>query len=79
MLFTRVGRVVAYFALAVGILTAVTGLFIALGFIGPNDAALARYFPRAGSTGAVIDRGLYTALFGIALGILTEISFGSNR
>jgi hypothetical protein len=53
MLFTRVGRVVAYFALAVGILTAVTGLFIALGFIGPNDAALARYFPRAGSTGAV--------------------------
>jgi hypothetical protein len=38
------------------------------------QAALARYARWAKSSGQVIDRGIYTILFAIALGILTEIS-----
>jgi hypothetical protein len=74
MIFTKLGRIVAVLALVLGILTLLMGVSIATGVVGPYDAALARYFGRARSSGAVIDRGIYAILFAIALGILTEIS-----
>jgi len=73
MLFTNLGRVVAFLALLSGILHVAGGLMIAAGVLGPEQAALARYFGKS-TTGAVIDRSLYAILFAIALGILTEIS-----
>jgi hypothetical protein len=47
---------------------------IATGVLAPEQFFLARYFPGKSGTGAVIDSGVYTILFAIALGILTEIS-----
>lgn len=52
---------------------------IAAGWLAPEQAALAVFFPRRATTGAVIDRGLYAVLFSIALGILTEISYSLER
>jgi hypothetical protein len=74
MIFTHLGRIVAFFALLTGILHVVGGLMIATGLLAPEQVALALFFPGKRSTGAVIDRGIYAALFAIALGILTEIS-----
>ena len=72
MVFTKLGRIVAFFALLSGILYVASGLMFAAGWLPPEHFALARFGKR--STGAVIDRGLYAILFSIALGILTEIS-----
>jgi hypothetical protein len=74
MVFTNLGRVVAFILLLSGIFHIAGGLMIAAGWLTPEQAALA-VFPRRATTGAVIDRGLYAVLFGIALGILTEISY----
>jgi len=71
MLFTNLGRIVAL-ALLTGILWVAAGLMIATGALTPEQAA--QVFPRARSSGAVVDRGAYMVLFAIALGILTEIS-----
>jgi len=73
MLFTNLGRIVAFLALLSGIFWVAGGLMIATGALGPEQAVLARYFGKS-TTGAVIDRGAYLILFAIALGILTEIS-----
>jgi hypothetical protein len=73
MFFTRVAWVVAIGALAFGALLIVAGLTIAQGMMGPAEEALPRYFPHLPSTGAVIDKGIYTILFAIALGTLAEI------
>lgn len=75
MLFTHLGRIVALLALVGGILYVVIGVSIATEILGPYEATLRTLFPRARSSGAVIDRGLYVVLFSIALGILTEISY----
>jgi hypothetical protein len=73
MVFTNLGRIVAFLALLSGILWVAGGLMIATGALAPEQAALATFFGKR-STGAVIDRGFYMILFSIALGILTEIS-----
>jgi hypothetical protein len=75
MFFTRFGRVVAILALVVGVFNVAAGMMIATETIGPYEAALARYFPTARSSGAVIDKGILVFLFGIILGILTEIRY----
>ena len=73
MVFTRIGGIVAALALVFGLLMIATGVLIGLGIPGPYEAALARYAPWAKSSGAVLDRGFYAMVFGIALGVLTEI------
>jgi hypothetical protein len=74
MLYTHVGRIVVVLALIFGILEIVLGLAIANEMLLPYQAELARYAPWARSSGEVITRGIYYAVFAIALGILTEIS-----
>lgn len=78
MLFTRLGRIVAFIALAAGILQIAIGLMIAAGLAGQEGGALARYSSKL-STATVIDGGIYVALFAIGLGILTEISSSTSR
>ena len=74
MLYTRLGRIVAVLALIAGIWDLFWGLSFALGWT--DAASFTRYAtPSLGkSSGQVIDRGIYTVHFAIALGILTEIS-----
>jgi hypothetical protein len=76
MLYTTLGRIVAVFALVIGIWHIVGWAGFVFGGNTPDQlaAALARYFPNRRSLGEVIDRGIYIILFAIGLGILTEIS-----
>jgi hypothetical protein len=62
MLFTNLGRIVAFLALLIGVWYVAGGLMIATGALAPEQAALARFFGKR-STGAVVDSGVYTILF----------------
>ena len=73
MFFTHLGRVIAILALVFGIFQITLGVLIANESLGPYEAALARYGIK--SSGQIIDRGTYTVLASIVLGILTEISY----
>jgi hypothetical protein len=63
-------------ALVIGISQILIWAGIVYGGNTPDQLAFAlkRYFPRRQSWGEVIDTGVYTVIFAIALGILTEIS-----
>jgi hypothetical protein len=76
MLYTTLGRIVVVLALIFGIFEIVTWAGFVFGGNTPEQlaAALKRYFPSRQSWGEVVDSGIYTVLFAIALGILTEIS-----
>jgi len=78
MLFTRLTRAVAVIGLVLGTFRALLGLAIATGYIGPYEAALARY-TAASSSGEVIDKGLIMILLAIVLGTLAEISFSVRK
>lgn len=54
------------------------GVAIAAGFIGPYEAALARY-TGADSSGEVIDRGTYAVVFALALGTLADIGIAVRK
>ncbi len=75
MFFTFCGRVVAVLAILAGVYAIGIGLWVATGGITPEEANLAGYMPSTRSSGQQIDRGIYRVLFGIVLGILTEISY----
>jgi hypothetical protein len=66
MFFTHMGRVVAILALVLGIILIASG---AHDYTKPYDLELTRWW------GRLIERGIYAVLFGVAFGILTEISY----
>jgi len=67
MFFTYLGRIAAILALALGVFQ------IAVGFLVAQDPSLAgRYSPY--SSGETIDKGMIKVLFGIAIGVITDIS-----
>ena len=71
MFFTNSGRVVAVVALALGALQFALGLGVATGAIlEPSPGAVLGTKTR----GQAIDKGMYTMLFAIVVGILTDIS-----
>lgn len=74
MFFTHLGRVVAILALVLGVMRIILGVLIAEEFLGPYEAALARY-TRSSNAGEVINTGIYVVLVSVAFGILTEISY----
>ena len=78
MIFTHLARLLSIAALLLGLLHVLLGLAIATEFIGPYQAALARYTTKS-SSGQVINEGAYIVLFAIALGTLAEISFSMRR
>jgi hypothetical protein len=67
MVFTTLGHYVAIIALMLGIFSIVWGVLIATGNLPPQ----AHTWP----SGKLIDRGIYTLLFSIVLGILAEIHY----
>lgn len=75
MVFAWLGRVLAILVLVSAVSTIAIALAIASDVLGPYDAALARYFPSAKSSGQIIDKGSYAVILGVALGILAEIRF----
>ncbi len=70
MFFTKAGRVVAWLAIILG------GMRIALALVvlQSGDPSLVPRYLGSGTTGQAIDQGLYTLLFGIVVGVLTDIS-----
>ena len=78
MFFTHLARLVAVIGFVFGVLRVLFGLGIATGYMGPYEAALAR-FTTASSSGEIIDRGIIVILFAIALGALAEISFSVRK
>lgn len=78
MVFTHLARLAAILALVVGLTNVLVGLAIAVGFLGPYEAALARY-TTASSSGQSVDRGIYVILFALGLGTLAEISFSVRK
>ena len=78
MIFSNLARLLAIAALVFGLYSVLLGFAIATEFLGPYEAALARY-AGASSSGQLIDRGIYTTLLAIALGTLAEISFSTRK
>jgi hypothetical protein len=78
MFFTHMARLVAILALVLGTFQVLLGFGIATEFVGPYDAALARYTNKS-SAGQVIDRGMYVIIFALALGTLAEISYSVSK
>lgn len=79
MFFTRLGRIAAVVALALGVFKVVGGIVMGMGLIGRAKGALLKYHGKAVSSAEIIDTGIYIILFAIALGILTEIRAGLAR
>ena len=71
-MFSHLSRIIATLALLLGLAQVALGWSIASGWIGPYEAALAR-FSSATSSGAVIDRGIWLIAAAIAMGTLAEI------
>lgn len=70
MFFTTVGRVVAWLALFFGAARIALALFVAQS----GDPSLVPRYLGSGTTGQAIDQGLYVLIFGIVIGVLTDVS-----
>ena len=70
MFFTRAARVLAWLA----IIYAVVRIALAVFVIQSGDPSLVHRYIGSGTTGQAIDRALYVLVFGIALGVLADIS-----
>lgn len=70
MFFTRAGQIVAWLAFIFGVSLALMGLSLRL---NGDEALIVQTLGRR-TTGSTIDKGVYLAVFGIVVGILTDIS-----
>ena len=71
MAFTKLGRILAILAIILGALRIATAVLV-LASDDPVNAA--RAILGSKTTGQAIDQGLYTIVFGILVGVLTDIS-----
>lgn len=78
MFFSHLARIVALLLLLIGVIEFSVGFSIASDWLGPRDAAMARYFPNW-STGAMINSGVLHVAIAIALGTLAEIGLALRR
>ncbi len=78
-MFTQIARIIAVLGAVAGFIRAAIGFAIPSGYLGPADVALSRYASDAASAGEMIDGGLYTLVFSVALGTLAEISMSLRR
>ena len=78
MFFSHLARIIAWLAFLFGLANLAIGIAIATGYIGPYEAAVARY-TGAETSGDAIDRSLYVLLFAIALGAIAEMSFNLRK
>jgi len=71
MMYTKLASFIVGLALILGILNIFIGVFIITSDMSAVDVV--RYLGNK-TTGQLIDRGAYTIIFAITLGVLTEIS-----
>ena len=71
MTYTKIARVIVAIAIIMGVLSLAMGLSIATGIIVEPEQG--RYLGNK-TTGQMIDKGIYTIIFAVALGVLAEIS-----
>jgi hypothetical protein len=79
MIFTKLARILAFLALGLGILRVAIGILIVREVLLPYNEALARYAPGCSSSGEIIDKGVYTIIFAVALGVLAEMSTAVHK
>ena len=70
MFFTRAGRIVAWLAIIFGLLRSAIALFV----VQSGDPSLAARYLGGGTTGGAMDQGIYVIIFGVVVGVLTDIS-----
>jgi hypothetical protein len=70
MFFTTVGRVVAWLALIFG----TARIAMAVLVVQSGDSSLVPRYLGSGTTGQAIDQGVYVLIFGIVIGVLTDVS-----
>ena len=76
MFFTRVGRIIAYLALVLGVLRT------AMGFVGASTSdyqAFAQRYLGTETTGEAINQGMIMILIAVVVGVLTDISRSVER
>lgn len=71
MTFTKLGRIVAVLAVAFGVLRLAMAIMV---LSSEDPASAAPAFLGTKTTGQALDRGIYTIVFGILVGVLTDIS-----
>ncbi|MEX0286280.1 MAG: hypothetical protein AB3N23_16860 [Paracoccaceae bacterium] len=71
MIFARIGMATAWFLFILGCATAGAGIYFAAS--GMGHGAAQEYFNRA-TTGELVDKGLFNAAIGLAIGIVSEIA-----
>lgn len=70
MFFTRVGLIIAWLLVILGIARAAMGFYLA----NASDPALISRYLGSHTTGEAIDRGILYVLMGVSIGIVAEIS-----
>lgn len=80
MFFTKIGRVIAWLAFVFGALRVVMGFLVAT-ITTSNEAMVAasKRYLSASTSGEAIDAGVELLVFGVAIGILVEISLKIGR
>ena len=75
MIFVKLGNLLAWTLLILGIVRAGIGWFVAFTFTDPTEfaAAQARYIG-SGTTGQAVEQGLMWAAIGIVIGLLVRIA-----
>ena len=71
MFFTRAGRIVAWLAIILGGLRIATAILV---LMTDDPSAAAPMLLGSKSTRQAIDQGLYAIVFGVVVGVLTDIS-----
>jgi len=77
-MYTLLGRVVAFLALAGGAMTVAMGVYVAYAFDG-HPEAISRYLGSVANTGEAIDRGIFYVVISIGFGLVVEISRSLKR
>jgi len=71
MFFTRAGRIVAWLAIILGGIRIATAILV---LMTDDPSAAAPMILGSKSIGQAINQGLYAAIIGIVVGVLTDIS-----
>ena len=71
MFYTTLGRVTAVLALAVGFVGIAIGIAVATGTLVEPEPG---HYLGTKTSGEWVNRGIYQVLFGIVLGVITDIS-----
>lgn len=81
MLFTFLGRILAWLAVVLGSFRIGMGFFVASFYDDPEQYTFAvkRYLGSVSSSGEAINQGIYVIVIGIALGVLTDISSSVSK